>query len=73
MNRYLIVLVDYSGGIYDVASRPKYVADTLEEAEGAVRLMNEVMNYKDVDDDGEWFGTHFAVRPVEVWGSGASA
>lgn len=72
MSRWLIVLVDYSGGIYDVNVIPKYVADTRQEAEGAVNLMNEVANYKDIDEDGEWFGTHFAIREVEVWSSASA-
>lgn len=73
MSRYLIILVDYSGGgHYDIATTPKYVADTLEEAQGAVNLLNEVGNYtKNKDEDGEWFDTHYAVREVEVWGASA--
>jgi hypothetical protein len=72
VNKYLIVLVDYSDGIYHVASRPKYVTDDIETAESAARLLNEIANYKDQDEDGEWFDTHFAVREVEVWGSGSA-
>jgi hypothetical protein len=73
VNKYLIVLVDYSEGIYGVASRPKYVTDDRKTAEDAVNLMNEVANYSRFqDEDGEWFDTHFAVREVEVWGSGSA-
>lgn len=73
MNRHLIVLVDYSGGAYSVHARPKYVADDINEAVSAVKLMNEVMNYnKFRDEDGEWFGTHFEVREIEVWNSASA-
>jgi hypothetical protein len=72
VNKYLIVLVDYSDGAYHVTSRPKYVTDDIETAESAARLLNEIANYKDQDEDGEWFDTHFAVREVEVWGSGSA-
>jgi len=68
---YLIVLVDYSNGIYSVSSRPKYVLDDKEKAESAARLLNEIANYKDHDDDGEWRGDHYAVQTVPVWGSEA--
>jgi hypothetical protein len=73
MNKYLIVLVDYSDGIYHVASRPKYVVDDMGTAQAASNLLNEVANHKDCDEDGEWWGDHYAVRSVEVWGSDGGA
>lgn len=70
---YLIVLVDYSDGAYHVASRPKYVTDDKEKAESAANLLNEVANHKDCDEDGEWWGDHYAVQAVPVWGADGSA
>jgi hypothetical protein len=73
VNKYLIVLIDYSDGLYHVASRPKYVTDDIETAEAAANLLNEVANYKDHDEDGEWWGDHYAVRTVAVWGADGGA
>lgn len=68
MNKYLVVLTESVEGGWYTITRPTYLVDEYEEALRVADLMNQVNNYTDRDEDGEWWGKHYAVTTIPVWG-----
>jgi hypothetical protein len=65
---YAIIFVDTSEGFWHTTREVACVVNgTIEQAKRAADMLNEAAECGEPDEDGEWGGSHYAVKTVPVW------